>query len=59
MDWSWELLWAPRGAGLCKRHVTLTGTVSAEDNIGQAVAVALEVDGVRDVTSTLTLKPAP
>jgi osmotically-inducible protein OsmY len=40
-------------------HVTLTGTVSAEENIGEAVAAALEVDGVRDVTSTLAVKPNP
>ena len=38
-------------------HVTLSGTVSAEENIGKAVAPALEADGVRDVTSTLTVKP--
>jgi osmotically-inducible protein OsmY len=38
-------------------HVTLAGTVSAEENIGKAVALALEADGVRDVTSTLTVKP--
>ena len=40
-------------------RVTLTGTVSAEDNIGKAVALALEVDGVHDVTSTLAVKPSP
>ena len=40
-------------------RVTLAGTVSAEDNIGKAVALALEVDGVRDVTSTLAVKPSP
>jgi hypothetical protein len=38
-------------------RVTLSGTVSAEENIGQAVALALETDGVRDVTSTLVVKP--
>jgi len=38
--------------------VTLTGTVSAEDQIGKAVALGLETDGVRDVTSTLTVKPS-
>jgi osmotically-inducible protein OsmY len=38
-------------------RVTLTGTVSAEDNIGKAVALALDADGVRDVTSTITVKP--
>ena len=40
-------------------HVALSGTVSAEENIGKAVALALEADGVRDVTSTLTVKPNP
>jgi osmotically-inducible protein OsmY len=40
-------------------HVTLSGTVSAEENIGKAVARALEADGVRDVTSTLAVKPNP
>jgi osmotically-inducible protein OsmY len=40
-------------------HVTLSGTVSAEENIGKAVALALEADGVRDVTSTLAVKPNP
>ena len=40
-------------------RVTLSGTVSAEDNIGKAVALALEVDGVRDVTSTLAVKTSP
>jgi osmotically-inducible protein OsmY len=39
--------------------VTLSGTVSAEENIGKAVALALEADGVRDVTSTLAVKPNP
>jgi len=38
-------------------HVALSGTVSAEDNIGKAVALALDADGVRDVTSTITVKP--
>ena len=38
-------------------HVTLSGTVSAEADIGKAVALALETDGVRDVTSTLAVKP--
>jgi hyperosmotically inducible periplasmic protein len=38
-------------------RVTLSGTVSAEEDIGKAVALALEADGVRDVTSTLSIKP--
>ena len=39
-------------------HVTLSGTVSSPDDIGKAVALALEADGVRDVTSTLQVKPS-
>jgi hypothetical protein len=38
-------------------HVALSGTVSAPEDIGKAVALALEADGVLDVTSTLTVKP--
>jgi osmotically-inducible protein OsmY len=38
-------------------HVILSGTVSSPDDIGRAVAIALDAGGVRDVTSTLTLKP--
>jgi hyperosmotically inducible periplasmic protein len=38
-------------------HVTLSGTVSSPDDIGKAVALALEADGVRDVTSTIQVKP--
>jgi osmotically-inducible protein OsmY len=37
-------------------HVTLSGTVSSPDDIGRAVALALEAGGVRDVTSTITVK---
>ena len=37
-------------------RVTLAGNVSAEENIGKAVALALDTDGVRDVTSTLVVK---
>lgn len=39
-------------------HVTLSGTVSSPEDIGKAVALALEVDGVRDVTSTIQVKPS-
>jgi osmotically-inducible protein OsmY len=38
-------------------HVKLSGTVSSPDDIAKAVALALEADGVRDVTSTLQVKP--
>jgi osmotically-inducible protein OsmY len=38
-------------------HVKLSGTVSSPEDIGKAVALALEADGVRDATSTLTVKP--
>jgi osmotically-inducible protein OsmY len=37
-------------------HVTLSGTVPTPDDIGKAVALALEVDGVHDVSSTLQVK---
>jgi hyperosmotically inducible periplasmic protein len=37
-------------------HVTLSGTVSSPDDIGRAVALAIEADGVRDVTSTIQVK---
>jgi hypothetical protein len=38
-------------------HVTLSGTVSAPDDIARAMALALDTDGVRDVISTLQVKP--
>jgi hyperosmotically inducible periplasmic protein len=38
-------------------HVTLSGTVSSADDIGRAVALALDADGVTDVTSALAVKP--
>lgn len=38
-------------------HVKLSGTVSSPDDIAKAIALALEADGVRDVTSTLQVKP--
>ena len=38
-------------------HVTLSGTVSSPDDVGRAVALALDADGVRDATSTLVVKP--
>jgi hyperosmotically inducible periplasmic protein len=37
-------------------HVTLSGTVSSSEDIGKAVALALEAKGVRDVTSKLQVK---
>jgi hyperosmotically inducible periplasmic protein len=37
-------------------HVTLSGTVSTPEDIGRAVALALDADGVRDVISTLQVK---
>ncbi|HEY3761143.1 MAG TPA: BON domain-containing protein [Verrucomicrobiae bacterium] len=39
-------------------HVTLSGTVSAPEDIGRAVTLALDADGVRDVTSTIQVKPS-
>lgn len=38
-------------------HVTLTGTVSSPDDIGRAIALALDADGVRDVNSILKVQP--
>jgi osmotically-inducible protein OsmY len=38
-------------------HVTLSGTVSSPEDIGRAMAIALDADGVRDATSTLVVKP--
>ena len=38
-------------------HVALSGTVPTSEGVGKAVALALEVNGVVDVTSTLDLKP--
>lgn len=37
-------------------HVKLSGTVSSPDDVGKAVALALEADGVRDVTSTIKVQ---
>jgi osmotically-inducible protein OsmY len=36
--------------------VTLSGTVSSVDNVGRAMALAMETEGVRQVISTLQLK---
>jgi osmotically-inducible protein OsmY len=49
-------VWSISVAG-AKGHVTLSGAVASPDDIGRAVAIALDVDGVRDVTSTLEVKP--
>jgi len=38
-------------------RVTLSGTVSSPDDIGKAIALALEADGVRDVTCTIQVSP--
>ncbi|HEY3861683.1 MAG TPA: BON domain-containing protein [Verrucomicrobiae bacterium] len=38
-------------------HVALSGTVPTPDGVGRAVALALEANGVVDVTSTLEIKP--
>ena len=40
-------------------HVNLSGTVPSAEGIGKAVALALQTDGVQDVTSTLRIKPKP
>jgi len=38
-------------------HVALSGTVPTPEGVGKAVTLALEADGVEDVTSTLEIKP--
>jgi len=40
-----------------KGHVKLSGTVNSPEDIGKAVALALDADGVRDVTSTIKVQP--
>jgi hyperosmotically inducible periplasmic protein len=37
--------------------VTLSGTVSSSEDISKAMLVAMETDGVREVVSTLQVKP--
>lgn len=37
-------------------HVKLSGTVKEPDDIGKAIALALDADGVRDVTSTIEVQ---
>jgi uncharacterized membrane protein len=37
--------------------VTLSGTVSSAESIGKAVLLAMETDGVREVISTLQIRP--
>jgi osmotically-inducible protein OsmY len=37
-------------------RVTLSGTASSADNIGKAVQLAMETDGVNEVVSTLQIK---
>ena len=39
--------------------VTLSGSVSSVDDIGRAMLLAMEVDGVREVISTLQAKKPP
>ena len=38
--------------------VTMSGSVSSPDQVGKAILLALETDGVRQVISTLQVKPA-
>ncbi len=38
-------------------RVTLSGTVSSSENIGKAILVAMDTSGVREVVSTLQVKP--
>jgi hyperosmotically inducible protein len=39
--------------------VTLSGSVQAPDDISKAMLLAMETDGVREVISTLQVKPKP
>lgn len=39
--------------------VTLSGSVSSMEDIGRAMLLAMEVDGVKEVISTLQAKPKP
>jgi osmotically-inducible protein OsmY len=39
--------------------VTLSGTVATPDDIGKAMLLAMDTDGVREVVSTLQVKPKP
>ena len=39
-----------------KGHVKLSGTVKSPDDIGKAIALALDAGGVRDVTSTIQVQ---
>ena len=39
--------------------VTLSGTVSSPEDISKAMLLAMETDGVREVISTLQVKPRP
>ncbi|HZL12872.1 MAG TPA: BON domain-containing protein, partial [Verrucomicrobiae bacterium] len=43
--------------GCHQGHVMLFGAVSSPEDIGKAVALALDADGVHDVTSKLEVKP--
>ena len=44
------------GVNTTEGHVTLTGTIPEHALIAKAMAVALETDGVRDVTSNLQVR---
>ena len=37
--------------------VTLSGAVSSPEQVGKAILIAMETDGVREVVSTLQVKP--
>lgn len=39
--------------------VTLSGSVASTEDIGKAILVAMEADGVREVISTLQVSPRP
>ena len=43
--------------GCDQGHIKLSGTVSSPEDIGRAMEIALGADGVRDVSSSLVVKP--
>lgn len=45
------------GVSTTAGHVTLDGTVNAEEQIARAITLALETDGVAQVTANLKVKP--
>jgi osmotically-inducible protein OsmY len=49
---------AIKGKLVADRVVTLSGSVPSAEDISKAVLVAMETDGVREVVSTVQIKPS-